>query len=168
VAGLAVDGDFLLRVAAEAISHIQIDFALGCRLFGQIAVASGAVYSGADMRGMVEAHMRRLAVVVNAYPGNLFPTSLIRRNLFDFGPVSGDRLVAAHAHFYPGNARLRTLIDAHVAEGARQTLGQVHGMGVGDWLHRMFRMEVEKVFQGRRRSEVRRGENTASHVFRES
>src|SRR5271163_70557 len=41
VTRLAIDRDLLLRVTVDAKTHIQIDFAFGRCLLGQIAVASG-------------------------------------------------------------------------------------------------------------------------------
>src|ERR1700722_12996870 len=166
VTRLAINRDLLLHVAVDAKTHVQIDFSFGRCLLREVAVASGAVDPGADVRRMVEAHVRGLAVVVNAYPGYVFPARLIGSNLLDLRTIGGDRLMAAHADSHAGNARLRALIHSNVAKGARQPLRQMHFVGVGDRLHRVFRMDVDKVLYGCRCAGMRRGENTGGHIFR--
>ena len=73
--------------------------------------------------------------------------------------------MTAHADIHAGNACFGPLIHADVTERARQTLGEMHGMSVGDRLHRMFRMDVEKILYGVHGSGMRSGEDTRGHVF---
>ena len=153
-------------MAVDAKTHVQIDFAFSRCLFREVAVARGAVDAGANMRRMVEAHVRRLAVVVNADPGYVFPARLIGSYLLDLRAIGGDRLMAAHADSHAGNARLGTLIHPNVAEGARQPLRQMHFVGVGDRLHRVLRMDVNKVLNGGEGAGMRWGENAGGHIFR--
>ena len=129
-------------------------------------MASGAIDAGADVRSVVEAHMRGLAVVVNADPGDVFPPRLIGSNFLDLRTIGGNRLMAAHADSHAGNARLWALIHSNVAKGARQPLRQMHFVGVGDRLHRVFRMDVDKVLYGCGCAGMSWSENTGGHILR--
>src|ERR1700734_2248911 len=132
-------------MTVDAKTHVEIYFAFGCGLFGHVAVAGGTVDSGADVRRVIEAHMRRVTVAVDAHPGNFFAAGFVGGDFLDLRTVGGDGLVAAHAHGYTGNARLRALIHADVAKGTGQTFGEMDGVGVGDGLDRVLRMDVEEM-----------------------
>src|SRR5450631_3659171 len=129
-------------------------------------MAHGAINPGADVRSMVEAHVRRFAVVVNPHPGNLLTARLVRGNLLDLGTIGGNRLVATHADIHPGDPGLGALIHAYVAERTRQALSQMHGMSVGDWMDWMFRMNVQKIFDSRGCRRVCGGEDSRAHIGR--
>ena len=54
VAGRAIDRCLLLFMAVDAITHVQIHSSFRRCLLSHIAMAGGAIYSGANMRRMIE------------------------------------------------------------------------------------------------------------------
>ena len=115
----------------------MIDFSLGYGLRVHVAVAGGAVDAGADVRGVIELHMSRRFKSVHTLPRNVLATCFVRCQLFDFGLVRGDDLMASHAEIYAGDSRIRPLIDAYVAIGALHAVGEMNLVGVGDRLNRL-------------------------------
>lgn len=132
-------------MALNAIAHIQIYFAFGGGLRGHIAMAGGALHSRANMRRVIELHVRRWAVVVHAYPRNLFAALRIRSDLLDLGVVGIDGLVTGHAECHAGNARIRPLIHTNVASLTLQAVREMDLVRIGDGLHRVFRMAIQEI-----------------------
>jgi len=122
-------------VTLDAETHRVIDLTLGDGLRMHVAMAFRAIDAGANVRGVIEFHMRGRLKSVDALPGNVFAAGLIACELLDFRLVRGDHLMASHAEIDAGDARVRTLIDADVAIGALQAVCQVHFVRVGDGLY---------------------------------
>ena len=67
----AIVGRVLLPVAVHAEAHRVIHFPLGHRHLAQVAVAGCAVDAGANVRRVVEAHVRFVREAVDPLPRNL-------------------------------------------------------------------------------------------------
>src|ERR1043165_7886239 len=80
----------LLPMTVHAESHRVIDGALGDRLLPEIAVALRAVDLRADVRRVVELHVRFLREAIHTLPGNLDALLRIRRHLLDQGTIGRD------------------------------------------------------------------------------
>lgn len=157
----AINRRLPLRVASKAIAHVQADGAHRGRLLQQIAVAGRAGNARLYMWLMIELHMSRGAVVVNAHPGDIFPACLVRGHFPDFRPVFSNHQMATHAEFHTGNGRVGTLIDASVADLALQATREMHVMRECDRLRRLSGMAVQEVTDRGPHAAVRGGENSA-------
>src|ERR1043165_8240956 len=85
-----------LPMTVHAESHRVIDGALGDRLLPEVAVALRAVDLRADVRRVVELHVRLLRESVDALPGNFHALLRVRRHLLDQRTVGRDLAVADH------------------------------------------------------------------------
>ena len=74
----AIYGRVVLLVAFDAETHGVIDFSLGDGLRVHVAVAGGAIDAGANVRRVIELHMRGRLESVDALPGNVFAASFDR------------------------------------------------------------------------------------------
>jgi len=164
--GCAIDRHLLLLVALDTVTHVQIHFAFRRSLLRHITVAGGAIYSCSNVGCMIESHMSRVAVVVYPHPWNLFNACLISGNLLDFRFFRSDRHVAGHTELHIGNLRVGSLIDSNVASSALKSIGEVDGVRVGNWLHRVLRMHIKKISESTCNGWMRRGEFTAGHKLR--
>lgn len=161
----AIHRRLLLLVALDAISHRQIHFSLGHRLCGHIAVARRALNARANVRRVVELHMRRWLEVIDALPGNVLAPRSVGGYFFDLRLIFGNHLVAGHAEVHARDPRIRPLIDAHMAIRALQAIGQVNLMRKGDRLDRSG-PRVEKFLHRVENRRVRR--SVHSRVLRRS
>jgi hypothetical protein len=154
----AIYGGVVLLVALNAEPHGVIDFSLGYRHGVQVAVAGGAIDAGANVRGVIELHVRGRLEAVDALPGNFFAARFIGGEFLDFGFVRGDDLMASHAEADARDACVRTLIDTGVAESALQSLREVNFVRISDGLHRSG-THAEKFLHGIGDAAVFDGEN---------
>jgi hypothetical protein len=122
----AINRNILRRVARNTKAHRVIHGPLRRRLFGHVAVASGAIDARTNMRRVIELHMRLGLKSVHAHPRDVLTLGLEIRHFLDFWFVGGDGDVARHAEIRAGNVRIRPAIDARVAEDALQTIRQMH------------------------------------------
>src|SRR5665213_1476971 len=111
----AIHRRLLLLVATDTKTHRVIHGALGYGRLGHVTVAGGAVNPCADVRGMIEPHVRRMLKTIDSLPRDVFASRLIRGQLFDFRLVGGDHLMARHAEIYAWNLSIRPLIHSYVA-----------------------------------------------------
>ena len=130
----AINRRVVLPVAFDAKTHGVIDFALGDGHGVQVAVAFRAIHTGANMRSVIELHVRRRLEAVHALPGNILSARLVRREFLDFGLVGGDGLMASHANIDAGDARVRPLVDAGVAKDALEAVREVNLVRIRDRL----------------------------------
>ena len=86
----AIDRDAALRVAGEAITHIEVHRANRGGLLGHIAVAAGTCDVSANVRRMIEFNVSRGVVVIDPHPGDILASGLVSRELLDLRPVDSD------------------------------------------------------------------------------
>src|SRR5436190_5867721 len=86
----AFERRLLLPVAVHAKPHVQIDDAFGGHLFADVAMALGALDLRPHVRRVVEAHMCRRRVAVDALPPEVDSSLLERGQLTDQRPVGCD------------------------------------------------------------------------------
>jgi hypothetical protein len=146
-------------------SHGVIHFAFGYRLRGHIAVALLAIHSGANVRRVIELHVRRRQESVNTLPRNVLPARAIRRNFPDLWIVLGDHLMTGHAKIHAGNPGVGTPIGAHVAVRALHAVGKMNLVSVSDWLNGRL-TQIEKFANGVRDGPVRRREYGGPRRYR--
>ena len=137
----------LLYVARYAKAHRVVYRTLGDGRFGHVAVAGGAIHTRANVRRVIEFHVRRRLKAINALPGDVFAARHVSGELLDFGLVGRDHLMAGHAEIHAGNARIRPLIHADMAIHALQAVRKMHFVRVSDGLHRL-RADAEKFTDG--------------------
>src|ERR1700685_1993067 len=90
VAGYAIHRGVVGPVALDAETHGVIDLTLGAGLRMHVAVALRAIDAGADVRGVIEFHMRGGLKAVDALPGDVLAAGLVGRQLLDFGLIRGE------------------------------------------------------------------------------
>src|SRR4029450_8519875 len=93
----AVDRDLPRGMTGHAVAHAQIDVALGDRLLADVAVTRRALHVCANVRRVIELHVRGRRVPVHALPRQVDSPGAHRRDLLDPWTVDGDRVVADHA-----------------------------------------------------------------------
>src|SRR5438552_6194752 len=86
----------LLSVTVDAKPHVVIDHAFGDGLLRDVAVARRAVHLRADVRRVIELHVRFLRESVDALPRNLDALLRVRRHLLDQRTVGRNLAVADH------------------------------------------------------------------------
>jgi hypothetical protein len=155
----AIEQRLALRLAGKAIAHIEIHSSHRRGLLQHIAMAARTGHARADVRGMIEPDVSRGAVVIDAYQGNIFATSLISCHFPDFGPVFGDYQMAAHAELHAGDGGFGSLIHSVVAGLALQSSGEMHLVREGDGLGRLSRMAVQEIADSAPHGGVRGGED---------
>src|ERR1700682_2684410 len=100
----------LLAVTGHAESHVQVNVALGHGLVRDVAVTRRALDARADVRGVVEPHVRLRRITVHALPLKIEAFLLHRGDLLDERPIRGEHGVADHAGVdarQPGDGTLR-------------------------------------------------------------
>src|SRR5258705_5970397 len=102
-------------MTAHAESHMQIHVALRDRLARDVAVARGTLDAGADVRRMIEAHVRLVRVPVDALPAQVESFLLKRGDLLDQRSIGRNRAVARHADVDARQPCDRTFLDRLVA-----------------------------------------------------
>src|SRR5258705_3674120 len=111
-AGQAVDRGLPRGVTVHAIAHGQFDVPPGDGLLPDIAVTRRALDLRADVRRVIELHVRGRRVAVHTLPRQVDPLRAHRRDLFDPRAIDGDRVVADHAGPDARKTRDRTCGDA--------------------------------------------------------
>lgn len=139
--------NFLELVTVDAETHVHVHGPDRHSALPHVAVASGALHLGADMRGVIELHMRRGTVIINALPLDILTPGGEGRHFLDFGLIRGHRLMAHHAELDARDARHWTAFNVRMAVGAVHSVRQMDLVGVGDWLHRG-RMQTEEITNG--------------------
>ena len=143
----------------HAIPHGQIHRADSNGLVRNISVAGGAVHSCANVRRVVEPHVRRMAESINALPGDFFAPVQVGGYFFDFRPIRRDHSVADHASLDTGNPCLWAFLRSGVAIGsASQPVCDVDLMCEGDGLDRR-RSQIEKIAKRFSQAAMGRSEN---------
>jgi hypothetical protein len=108
MAGLAVIGDFPFLVTVDTETHRVVHNAFRDAHPGHIAMACCAVYLGAEVRSMVESHVRFICPPINSLPGNVFATTVVGQNFFDLRTIRERIDVAVPACPNVGNPGPRT------------------------------------------------------------
>ena len=157
----AIHRNILLLVAAHAKPHRVIHFSLCDGLLSHIAVAYGAIDSHADVRGVIELHMRRRLKAVHALPGNIFPARTVCGEFLNLRLVRGDHLMAGHAEIDAGDSRIGALVYANVAIGTLHAVAEMHFVRIGDRLHGC-RAKTEKLADSGGNSAMLRCENVGN------
>src|SRR6185503_16386607 len=136
--GQTVSGRFLLTMTRDAEAHVQIDVALRDRLLPDVAVTGRAFDLRANVRRVVELHVRLRRVAIHALPGEIDSLFAHRGDLLDARPIGGDRVVADHAGPDARQPGDRTRRHAFVTVlGAGDLLGDVYVVGELDRLDRV-------------------------------
>ncbi len=126
----------VLPVAFNAKTHGVVHFALGDRLRVHIAMAFDAVHSRANVRRMIELHMRGRLESVDTLPWNVFASSTIGCELLNLRLVGGDHLMAGHAEIDARDSGIRAQVNTYVAVRALHSVRQMHFVRVRDGLNR--------------------------------
>src|SRR5215212_169556 len=108
--GEAVNGYLALFMTVHTEAHVEIDVAVRHRSLADIAVAGGALDLGANVRRVIEPHMRLRRVAVDALPDEILAARAHRGELEDARPIGGDGVVADHARAHarqPGDRARR-------------------------------------------------------------
>ena len=130
----AINRHILFTMTLHAESHGVVHHAHGHGLLGHIAVAFSAVHFCANVRRVIELHMRGRKKSVHSLPRDVFAARAIGRELLDLRLVGGDHLMASHTKIDARDSGVRASIDAHVAVCALHTIGQMHFVSVRDRL----------------------------------
>src|SRR5688572_6164243 len=134
----AIRGRVVLTVTRDAEAHVQIDIALRHRLLRDVSVTGRTLDFGANVRRVVELHVRLLRVAVHALPREIDPLIAHGGDLLDARPVGRDGVVADHARPDARQPRDRTSRHAFVAVlGAGDLLADVHVVRKLDRLDRV-------------------------------
>ena len=159
VTGEAVNRCLPLVVAVHAEPHRVLDRSLRDRLLAYIAVAGGTLDLLANVRRMVEPDVILGGEAVYTLPGEVQSLVPHRRDLLDAGSIRRDRLVADHARPHSGNARLRPLVYALVADLTGDLFADVNVVGK---LERLFvdRPPIQEVVQSGAKGGTRRRKDT--------
>ena len=112
----AIDRNVALRVAAQAIAHIQIYGTYSRGLLHEVAVTIRTGHRRADVRRMIEPDVSRGAIFVNTHPGNVFAARLVTGHFLDFGAIFSDDQMTSHAEFHAGDSRIGSLVYSGVAD----------------------------------------------------
>jgi hypothetical protein len=156
--GKAVVGRALLPVTVDTKTHGVIHDALRHRHLRDIAVTGDTFDLRADVRRMVETHVRLFVESVDALPRHVFiPFRVIPQRLDAGIRWIPEILMAIHADVDAGNSGARALLDAKMAVGASDT--DVGGMNLMREIDRLLRAgpDVEKVPGGVAETAMRRG-----------
>src|SRR5688500_11445388 len=134
----AVNRRLVLVVTVHAEPHGQADGPPGNGALVDRTVAGGALDFLADVGCMIETHVGRRRVAVDALPDEVLTALAHRRELLDAGPVGGNRVVADHAGADTRQPRHRAGADRFVAVlGAGDLLA---GVDVVRKLERLLRL----------------------------
>jgi len=121
-------------------------------------MALRASYASADVRGVIELHVRGGLKSVDALPRHVLAIVEVGGKFLDLGLVGRDYAVTIHAEIRAGDARVGPLVYSHVAIGALHAIGNVNLMGKLDRLHR-FRPIAEEFLHRFPYGAMSRGEN---------
>ena len=106
----------LLLVTTDTKMHRVIDNALGDRHRGEIAMASRAIDIGADMRRVIETHVRFFEESIHALPGHVFPAlCMIPQRLNSWIRLLAQLFMTRHAEVHARDAGSRSGSDTSVA-----------------------------------------------------
>src|SRR5688572_14307096 len=84
---------------------------------------------GANVRRMLEPHVRLGRITVDAIPVEIDPLTLHLGDLLDERPIGGDLRVAGHTSVEPRQTGTRPLFDRRMAVGTDRAVAQVNLMG---------------------------------------
>jgi len=155
--GKAVVGRALLPVAIDAKTHGVIHDALRHRHLRDLSVTSDAIDLRADVRRMVETHVRLFVESVDALPRHVFvPLCMVAQRLDTRIGLIPEIFVTVHADIDTGNSGARALLNAKVAVGASDA--DVGGMNLMRKIDRLLRLgsDVKKMFRGIAETAMRR------------
>ena len=124
----------VLAVTAQTRSHVVLYEPLRGGRLRHVAVTSGALHAGANMRRMLELHQGPAIESINPIPWNLTPRGRVIRNFLDFRIAGRDLGVTQHALGYRGNGRACTGVGAAVTIQALQSMLDVNFMRVSNGL----------------------------------
>jgi hypothetical protein len=156
--GKAVVGRAFLPVTVDTKTHGVIHDALRHHHLRDISVTGDAFDLRADVRRVVETHVRFFVESVDALPRHVFiPFRVIAQRLDAGIRRVPEIFMAVHADVDAGNSGVRALLDARVAVGASDT--DVSGMNLMREIDRLLRpgSDVEKVPGGIAETPMRRG-----------
>src|SRR5687767_4969724 len=106
-----------LLVAADAEIHVHVHGPARHRLLGLVAMTRRTFDLGANVRRMLEPHVRLGKIAVDAIPVEIHPLTLHVGDLLDQRPIGGDLRMAGHTSVEPGQTRARSLLDRGMAVG---------------------------------------------------
>jgi hypothetical protein len=132
--GDAIDRCTLLLVAIDTETHGVIDFALGDGLLAHVAMTDRAIDAGANVRRVIKFHVRLGLEAIDTLPGNVLATRFVCGELFDFGLIGGDDLMAGHAEIDARYARVRPLVNTDMAIRALHSIAEMNFVGIRDGL----------------------------------
>src|SRR5687768_4262187 len=95
--GEAINRRLALVMAVHTEPHVHIDIAFGNSALGDRTMTRRAVDLRADVRRMVEAHVRLGRVVEHAAPHEVLSAFTHRGDLTDALPIGGDGVMTDHA-----------------------------------------------------------------------
>jgi hypothetical protein len=145
-------------VATDTKPHREIHFSLGNRLLPHVAMTVGAVDSRADMRCVIEFHVRGRLKIIDALPWNVLAPRSVRGKLLNLRLARSNHLMAGHAEIDVRDSGIGTLVHTNVAVGALHAVAEMHLMRESDWLNRL-RAKVQEFPNGSGNSRMRRGKN---------
>jgi hypothetical protein len=141
----AIHRDIVLPVTLNAEAHVQIDGANGHRLLRQVTMTLSTGNARANVRGVIELHVRGRFKSVDALPRHVFSIVEVGGKFLDLGLAGRDYAMTVHAEIRAGDAGVGPLVDSYVAIGALHAIGNVDLMGELDRLNR-FRTIAEELF----------------------
>ena len=115
VTGQTIVRCVLLLVTVHAEAHGEIDIPLGHGLLRDAAVTRRAFHLCPEVRRVIEPHVRRVRVAIDALPRNVDAGLLIVRYLLDERPIGRNRVVTDHARLHARQPGHRSLGDGLVA-----------------------------------------------------
>jgi hypothetical protein len=153
----AIYGDIVLPMTLNAEAHVQVDGAYCHRLLRQVTMTLSTGNARANVRGVIELHVRGWFKSIDTLPRHIFAIVEEGGKFLDLGLIGRDHTVTIHAEIRAGDAGVGPLIDSHVTIGALHAIGNVDFMGELDRLDR-FRPIVEEFFYGFKDRAVSGGE----------
>ena len=91
-----------------------------------VAVTGRTFHLGANVRRVLEPHVRLRKICVDAIPVEIDPLGLHLGDLLNQRPIGRDLRVAGHTGVEPGQTGARPLLDRGMAVGADGALRQVN------------------------------------------
>jgi len=147
-----------LLVTIDTKPHRVIHFSLCDRLLPHVAMTDRTIDPGADVRCVIEFHVRRRLKTIDPLPGNVLTPRAVCGKLLNLWLVRRDYLMAGHAETNARNSGVGALIHSDMAIGALHAVGEVHFVRVGNRLDG-FGAKVKELPDGIRDGGMRRGEN---------
>ena len=137
--GQAVVRRASLLMTIDTKTHGVIDDAQRNRHLCKISMTSDAIHLRADVRRMVETHVRLFVESVDALPRHVFvPLCMVAQRLNAWIRLIPEIFVTVHADIDTGNSGARALLNAKVAVGASDA--DVGGMNLMRKIDRLLRL----------------------------